>query len=155
MPTEAQVTFQVSGPAGMKIEGATSELKLTEDSGNLVLVVPLGNVTTGISLRDKHMRDDLEVPKFPDATLKIARGALKFPGNGDRAEATAMGTLTLHGQTQPVLVRYDAKADAGVIVVHGKIHFSMNDFGIVVPSYLGVTVKPDTDVNATFKVTGS
>jgi hypothetical protein len=31
----------------------------------------------------------------------------------------------------------------------------MTDFGMTVPSYLGVTVKPDVDVNANFKVTGS
>jgi hypothetical protein len=31
----------------------------------------------------------------------------------------------------------------------------MNDFGISVPSYLGVTVKPEVDVSASFRVTGS
>jgi hypothetical protein len=31
----------------------------------------------------------------------------------------------------------------------------MNDYGISVPSYLGVTVKPDVDVSANFSVTGS
>jgi len=28
----------------------------------------------------------------------------------------------------------------------------MNDFGITVPVYLGVTVKPDVDVSASFQV---
>jgi hypothetical protein len=31
----------------------------------------------------------------------------------------------------------------------------MNDYGIVVPSYLGVTVKPDIDVNASLHVGGN
>jgi hypothetical protein len=31
----------------------------------------------------------------------------------------------------------------------------MNDFGITVPSYLGVTVKPDIDVSASFRVAGN
>jgi|SRR5580692_293273 polyisoprenoid-binding protein YceI len=154
-PTEASVTFKVSGPAGMTIEGTTHDLRATEDNGNLTIVVPLANVTTGIALRDKHMKDDLEAPKYPEVTLTIARSALKVPGGGDRTEADAPGTLTLHGQTKPVSVHYDAKADAGSFLAHGKIHFSMSDFGIVVPSYLGVTVKPETDVNATFKITGS
>jgi hypothetical protein len=33
------------------------------------------------------------------------------------------------------------------------MHLNMNDFGIQVPSYLGVTVKPDVDVAAQFEVT--
>jgi polyisoprenoid-binding protein YceI len=154
-PASAQVTFQVAGPAGMKIEGTTSDFRLTEDSGNLILVVPLAHLTTGISLRDKHMKDDLEVAKYPEASLTIARGALKLPAGAERAEADAPATLTLHGQTKPVSVHYDAKAGGGGFTAHGKIHFSMTDFGINVPSYLGVTVKPETDVNASFKVTGS
>ena len=30
----------------------------------------------------------------------------------------------------------------------------MTDYGITVPSYLGVTVKPDIDVTASFKLPG-
>jgi polyisoprenoid-binding protein YceI len=155
LPTNAKVSFLVSGPAGMKIEGTTSELKVTDDGTNLILVVPLASLTTGISLRDKHMKDDLEVSKYPEASLAIARSALNFPANGASAEADVSGILTLHGQTKPVSVHYDAKADSGAFLAHGKIHFNMSDFGVVVPSYLGVTVKPETDVNANFKVTGS
>jgi hypothetical protein len=29
----------------------------------------------------------------------------------------------------------------------------MNDFGITAPSYLGVTVKPDVDINSSFQAT--
>jgi polyisoprenoid-binding protein YceI len=154
-PTETQVTFSVSGPAGLKIDGTTSEFKLTDDGTNLVIVVPLGNLATGISLRDKHVRDDLEVSKYPEASIAISRSTLKFPPTGARSEAEATGTLTLHGQTKPVSIHYDAKADGSTITTHGKIHFNFNNFGVVAPSYLGVTVKPDTDVNATFKVSGS
>jgi polyisoprenoid-binding protein YceI len=154
-PTEAKVTFQVSGPAGLKIEGTTNELKVTEDGSNLILSVPLANLSTGIALRDKHMKNDLEISKYPEASLTIARSVLQVPASGASSEADVSGTLTLHGQTKPVSVHYDARADSGVLLAHGKIHFSMSDFGVVVPSYLGVTVKPETDVNANFKVTGS
>ena len=37
----------------------------------------------------------------------------------------------------------------------GTVHVNMNDFGITVPVYLGVTVKPDVDVSASFHVAGS
>src|SRR5580698_6245660 len=73
-PTDAHVVFDAAGPAGLKIEGTTSDLNVAEDSGNVVITVPLANLTTGISLRDHHMRDKyLEVPKFPAAVLTIPR----------------------------------------------------------------------------------
>jgi polyisoprenoid-binding protein YceI len=154
-PTDAHVTFQVAGPAGLKIEGTTGDLQVTEDSGTVVITIPLANLTTGIALRDRHMKEYLEIPKYPATTLAIARSALKIPTSGERVEADAPGTLTLHGQTKPVSVHYDTKWDGSAFATHGKVHLVMTDFGINVPSYLGVTVKPDVDVNANFKVTGS
>ena len=64
-------------------------------------------------------------------------------------------TVNLHGQTRPVTVHYEAKRDGAALIAHGKFHINMTDFGITVPSYLGVTVKPDVDVSADFHVAGS
>src|SRR5579863_3203967 len=78
--TDSHVSFAASGPAGMSIEGTTSELTVADQGDNIVITVPLANLTTGISLRDRHMRDKyLEVQKFPTATLTVARSALKLP----------------------------------------------------------------------------
>jgi polyisoprenoid-binding protein YceI len=155
-PKDARVAFAAAGPAGLKIEGTTTELKVTEEQGNVVVDVPLANLATGIALRDQHMKEKyLEVGKFPDAVLTVARAALKVPAAGGQLTADAPGTLKLHGQTRPVTVRYDAAADADGLLVHGKLHIRMDDYGITIPSYLGVTVKPDVDVTASFHVTGS
>jgi polyisoprenoid-binding protein YceI len=149
---DAHVTFTAAGPAGMKIEGTTADLKVTEAQGSVVVAVPLGNLATGIALRDHHMKDKyLEVAKFPDATLTVARAALKVPAT----QADAPATLTLHGQTHAVTVHYDAAPEGDGVVVHGKLHLKMDEYGIAVPSYLGVTVKPDVDVAASFHASGT
>jgi polyisoprenoid-binding protein YceI len=155
--SDPHVTFEAFGPAGMKINGTTSDLSVAEDAaGNVIVNVPLSNLTTGIALRDQHMREKyLEVPKYQGATLTIARAALKWPAAGQKVEADAPGALTLHGQTRPVSVHYDAKPEGVGFSTHGKFRINMNEFGISVPSYLGVTVKPDIDVSASFRVTGS
>ncbi len=154
--SDARVTFGAAGPAGFKLEGSTSELAVSEAGGNVVVTVPLGNLSTGISLRDHHMRDKyLEVGKFPTAVLTVARTALKVPASGEQQEADVPGTLTLHGQTRPVTVHYSAKGDGGALSAQGKFHINMNEYGISVPSYLGVTVKPDIDVSASFRVAGN
>jgi polyisoprenoid-binding protein YceI len=152
-PTDARVVFDAAGPAGLKIEGTTSDLSVAEDNGNVVITVPLANLTTGIALRDHHMRDKyLEVPKFPSAILAIPRAVLKFGNPGEKVEGDAQGTITLHGQSRPITVHYDTKDDGSTLAAHGAFRLNMNDFGITVPVYLGVTVKPDVDVSASFRV---
>jgi polyisoprenoid-binding protein YceI len=155
-PSDSKVGFQASGPAGLKIEGATGDLTVADGGGNVVLTVPLANLTTGIGLRDKHMKEKyLEIDKFPSAILTVPRSALKLPAAGGSIESDVPGTLQVHGQTKPVTVHYDARGDASGFVSHGKFHINMNDYGIQVPTYLGVTVKPDVDVSASFHVAGS
>ncbi len=154
-PSDAKVIFEASGPAGLKIDGRTPDLAVTEDGGNVVITVPLANLSTGIELRDRHMKEKyLEVPKFPSAVLIVARAALKLPPTG-RVEGDVQGAVKLHGQSHPVSVHFDATAEGAGVAAHGKFRINMNDFGIVVPSYLGVTVKPDVDVSASFHVAGN
>lgn len=154
--SDARVSFQASAPAGMKIEGTTTELAVSDDGGNVVITVPLANLATGIGLRDRHMKEKyLEVQKYPNAVLTLARSALKVPAGGGQTSADAPGTLLLHGQARPVSVHYEARGDATALDVKGAFHINMNDYGITVPVYLGVTVKPDVDVTASFHVTGS
>src|ERR1017187_2872723 len=143
-PTDKHVGFVASGPAGMKIEGGTSELDLADQGENVVITVPLANLSTGIALRDKHMKEKyLEVQKYPSATLSVARSALKLPSAGDTIEIDVPSTVNLHGQARPVTVHYEAKRDGSTVVLsRGTFRINMNDFGITVPSYLGVTVKP-------------
>jgi polyisoprenoid-binding protein YceI len=151
----ARVRFLANGTA-MKFEGTTNDLDAEEHDGQLTLSVPLANLTTGIALRDRHMKEKyLEVQKFPKALLTVARGALKVPARGARVEADVAGTMQLHGQTRPVSVHYAAEGTGTSTTARGTVHLNMNDFGIVIPSYLGVTVKPDVDVIATFQIGGS
>jgi polyisoprenoid-binding protein YceI len=142
--SDALVDFEASGPAGLKITGSTPELTET------------AKLTTGINLRDQHMREKyLEVPKFPVTTLTIARGSLTLPTDGHKTEGDVQGTLSLHGQTRPISVHYDITSQGGALVSHGKFRIDMNAFGITVPTYLGVTVKPSVDVSASFRLSGS
>ena len=162
-------TFQLSPPeqtpyavlppvtaGGPKTPYVTS---LTEAMADESLALPadyLAKLTTGINLRDQHMREKyLEVPKFPVTTLTVARGSLSLPTDGHKTEGDVQGTLSLHGQTRPITVHYDITSQGGALVSHGKFRIDMNAFGITVPTYLGVTVKPNVDVTASFRLSGS
>jgi polyisoprenoid-binding protein YceI len=153
--SQSTVSFKAIG-TGMTIEGTTSSLTVLEQNGSVTITVPLANLTTGISLRDSHMRDKyLEVQKYPNAVLVVGRAALQLPAPGARGSGDATGTIQIHGQTRPCTVHYEAGADGSGYSVKGQLRVNMNDFGITVPSYLGVTVKPDVDVSASFRVEGT
>jgi len=154
--TDCHVSFQASGPAGMKIEGTTPDLTVADQGDNILITVPLANLTTGIGLRDRHMKEKyLEIAKYPSATLTVARSALKLPSGADKVEADAPTTVNIHGKARPVTVHYDVKRDGSTLTTHGTFRINITDFGINVPSYLGVTVKPDIEVSANFRAAGS
>lgn len=147
----AAVTFLAVGPGGMKIEGKSNDIKLSEDGDILVITVPLSALDTGIELRDRHMKDKyLEVGKYPTAELRVPKSALQLPADGQTSSGDARGTMKLHGQSKPVTFHYEAKKNGAAYVVKGHVDVNMNQFGIEVPSYMGVTVKPDVNVNVAF-----
>jgi polyisoprenoid-binding protein YceI len=147
----SDVSFTAVGPAGLTIVGKTSELTIAHPGQTITLGVPLSTLTTGIALRDRHMKEKyLEVQKYPDAELQVARSALKIPEAGREASSDAMGTLKLHGQTRPAKFHYTTKRNGNNYAVQGSMRLNMQDYGISVPSYLGITVKPDVDVAVRF-----
>jgi polyisoprenoid-binding protein YceI len=135
----------------MNITGKTADMSVADDGTTVTITVPLGNIDTGISLRNDHTKKALETDKFPNVTLAVARSALKFPAAGAESSGDAKGKMTLHGQTKDVTFHYAAKLDGDTYSITGSSHINMNDFGITPPSYLGVTVKPDTDINTSFQ----
>lgn len=149
-----QVAFHASGPAGMKIVGTTSDLDVDEQGSKIVIRVPLRNLTTGIALRDDHMRNKyLQVGSYPNAELTVDRSALRLPAGDGNASGDANGTMAIHGKTKNVSFHYNVAKSGGTLHVGGTTKLDIKDYGIDVPSYLGVTVKPDIDVEVQFNAT--
>ncbi len=148
---DASTSFKAAGPAGLSIEGKTAEMSIADDGTTVTVTVPLGNLTTGIELRDKHTKNALEVDKYPTVVLTVARGALKFPAAGAESSGDAPGKMTLHGTTKDVTFHYSARLDGDTYNVTGTTRVNLNDYGVKAPSYLGVTVKPDVDVATAFR----
>ena len=143
--------FAAKGPGGINIDGKTSDVRVADDGKTVTITVGLAGIETGMGLRDKHAKEALEVETYPTAELKVARGDLKFPAAGAESSGDAKGTLKIHGQTKDVTFHYTAKLDGDTLNVKGTAsNVNMNDFGITTPSYLGVGVRPEVDVNVTF-----
>lgn len=151
--------FKVSGPAevtfhgkavGLKLVGTTQELACTDEGTRLVFDVKLDTLKTGIELRDRHMTEKyLETAKFPKATLTLDKATLVLPASGTQKGKTT-GVLKLHGKSKEVPVSFEIKGNQGSYAVKATMKVNYKDFGIEVPTYMGVTVKPDLDVEVAF-----
>ena len=153
--TPAAVQFTGVGPGGFKVVGKTAALSLVQDDKALTVVVPLAELTTGIALRDKHMREKyLEVAKFPDVRLAVPLASLPNPAAGTTTAGELKGTLSLHGKEREIPFKYEASCTAdNVCTAKGSFTINIRDFDIVIPSYLGITLKPDVVVEARFEAT--
>ena len=88
--------------------------------------------------------------KKPRAELVVDRSTLKHPASGAEASGDATGQMTIHGQTKTVPFHYSERLSGSTYAVSGTVRINIKEFGIDVPSYLGVTVKPEVDVDVRF-----
>ncbi len=148
---EPTAGFHGRGPGGFSLEGKTHQLRVEDDGTLLRVIVPLAGLQTGISLRDRHMREKyLEVEKYPDAVLELPWSAVKLPEDGRTSEGTAPGKMSLHGQSHDVQVRYRIARTGNHYQVTGTVPLKITDYGIDIPSYFGITVQPDVEASASF-----
>lgn len=140
------VEFTAVGPGGLRIVGVGHQLDMQDDGTSLDVVVGLGDLNSGIALRDKHMKEKyLEVGKFPNAALHLSRADVKLPGAGD-----ASGTLTMHGVSRPVTFHYESTAAGQDYNVRADFVVDTGAYNIEIPSYLGVSVKREVKVHVAF-----
>jgi polyisoprenoid-binding protein YceI len=136
--------------------GANTAVGRTPDvSGTLTLqdttvttVEVTANVATLKSNDDRRdgqlHRQALETDRFPTATFKLTQPIElgTAPAEGKAVSVTAIGDLTLHGQTKSVQIPLQAKRAGGVIAVTGSLEITFADFGIAKPtSFLVLSVQ--------------
>jgi polyisoprenoid-binding protein YceI len=149
---DADVSFTLIGPAGIRIVGSTSALSVADDGERVTVTVSIAKLKTGMPLRDANMREQcLEVGRHPNARLMVERAALKFPDR-NVAEATATGIMTIRGESRRVTFHYSAVRTGAWLHVSGDAQINMTDYGVSVPPYLGMTVKPHVALRVSFSV---
>jgi polyisoprenoid-binding protein YceI len=151
----AATVFDATGTGGFRFQGKTDEMQVTETDTTISVVVPLEKLDTGIAVRDKHTKKALETDKFKEAKLEVKRSALKVPkGPGEVIDAEAKGMFFLHGKQKEVTFKYKGSCNAqNMCDVEGGTVVNTEDFGIEIPSYMGITVKPNITVKTSFQLT--
>ena len=149
----AEVSFTAVGsPSFLRITGEANKLDYvvaTEKGGEKfdVFEFPLKELSTGIDLRDEHMKEKyLDVKEYPTALLKFRQQEKSILSFEDKK--TLEGTLSLHGQTKAVLIEAQKKGKR--IQAHYEIKLS--DFGIKIPEWAGITIADKVSVQTSFEL---
>lgn len=142
----------VGNPSQLKIEGkstaATGQIETTIKDKKTFLKgtvdVSLGSFVTGLKMRDNHMKEKyLEVGKFPKATLSITDIEL-----ADGVETATKGKLSLHGKDIDTTdLKVTIKKDGDKYSVKGNFTIDLEQFGIAIPSFAGITVAKTVTVD--------
>jgi polyisoprenoid-binding protein YceI len=142
-------SFSATATGGLKLDGRSTALSAAWEGDAVVVTLPLGSLETGIGLRDNHLRRQIEADRFPFAELRVPLSALQLPAKGASASGASQAPLSFHGQVKPVSFSWQAKRGDGFEVT-GALQLDFRDFGIPVPTYLGISVKPVVDVAVAF-----
>jgi polyisoprenoid-binding protein YceI len=146
-----KVTFTASSSNGGKIVGSGTQLKLEVKGSWLIFKVPLSAVSTQIEARDRQMRDRyLEADTHPAVELRLARDGLNVPKSDGATEGNANAKLKLHGKTREIIVHYIVERKGAALKVKSSFRIDLRSYGIDLPSYRGITVRPDVDVEVAF-----
>ncbi len=147
----ARVKFTAAVSNGPKIVGTGTDLRLESKGGWLIFKVPLTAVTTRQDARDRQMRDRyLEADTHPTVELQMARGALTIPKADGIFEGDAKASLKLHGKSRDTIVHYSVERRGESLKVSGSLRIDLRAHGIDIPTYRGITVRPEVDVEVAF-----
>jgi hypothetical protein len=149
--TNARVKFTAAVSNGPKIVGTGTELRLESKGSLLIFKVPLNTVSTRKDTRDRQMRDRyLETDTHPTVELQMAREALTIPKRDGIFEGDAKASLKLHGRSRETIVHYSVERRGESLRVSGSFRVDLRAHGIDIPTYRGITVRPEVDVEVAF-----
>lgn len=158
---ESNVEFTAIGkPSLLKINGTGGKIKGRASFTDLLVsadfIVPLDTIVTGVSLRDKHMKEKyLEIEKFPEATLKITDLKMEkdfLKDKGTQKNMSFKGKLKIHGTESDIEGTADIESEEKVISIHAKTKTNITAHKINLPSYLGIKVADEVEIKADFKI---
>lgn len=158
---ESQVEFLAIGkPSLLKINGKGGKLlgkiELHENLITGEFIVALDSLTTGITLRDEHMKKKyLQTDQFPNAELKITD--LKLEKDPLKSifitkNIPFKGKLKIHDTESDVEGSFDIDSNEKTIIVTAKTKTNISAHKIDVPSYIGIKVTDEIEISTTLKI---
>jgi len=143
-----------------KSEAVRATMDLQRSPGGLLIEnieawMSVGSLTTGMALRDEHMRKLVFTrPDGQTPDIRFSGRQAKCPVSpGREAQCRISGTLSIRGVERPfeVPLKVKQEGDASpVLKASGDTVVKLSDFGIERPSQLGVKTENDVKLHLVF-----
>ena len=157
---EGLVTFDVeTNVFAVSVHGESKELegkvRVLEGSEGLRLeqleaVVPVESLSTGMKLRDNHMKKYIfETPQgeVPDVRFTAERAECSPAGGGNESRCVASGMLTIRGTARPFVIELAVTRNNDQFQVKGDGNVKLSAYGIERPSQFGVKTADDVKLH--------
>jgi polyisoprenoid-binding protein YceI len=143
----AEVTFAIKATKVADFVGRVDSVRAEFSGTSLAnvtgsLEIQLGDMRTGVGLRDTHMRRTMRADSFPTIRFALA-GVDVGASNGDSVAVVLRGDLTMHGVTRAVRVPGHVIVRGGEVDVAASFPIDMREYGIVPPARFFGAVKVD------------
>lgn len=156
---ESRIEFLAIGkPSMLKIRGKggplTGRLSVKDQTVSGIVDVDLNSFDTGISMRNTHMKEKyLQTAQYPKAQLTIKKVALPadWTNQGSLKDVAFDGVLKLHGVEKPVSGLMSLMNANKAIDGKAQFKIKISDYAIDVPSYAGIKVTDEVEVETFFK----
>lgn len=157
-PSNTSVEFLVIGnPSAIKIKGEKAkvygDMTLFKNNLNSNLKVDLNEFTTGIEMRDEHMKEKyLETQKaeYRYAQLSIIDYLIPedYWNNKKELNTEFNGKLTLHGVTKNINGRiiFPPYTKGNIVLTNANFNIKLTEFNIEIPSFVGITVAEEVKI---------
>jgi polyisoprenoid-binding protein YceI len=150
-PESSAEFLAVGRPSMLKVRGTGAKVTGSFDAGSSSsgdLAVDLDQFTTGMNLRDKHMKEkylETGTPENKVAHFKLKKITPSLPQSGT-TQAELTGDFTLHGVTKEMIVKTAVSVDGNALTANPTFKLKLTDYGIAIPSFAGVTVAEEVDI---------
>lgn len=133
--------------------------RIRQDGHSLIVeqleaVVPIRTLSTGMGLRDEHMRKHVFTApdgSLPDVRFVADRVVCVGPAGAKRT-CQLSGDLTIRNTSRPFAIALDVRSDGSAFRAVGDGIAKLSTYGIAAPSQLGVTTHDDVKLHLDFVV---
>jgi polyisoprenoid-binding protein YceI len=159
VPGETRVSFDASATMG-RFSGRAQRVSGWADVGDAETLagtrgevnVHAGSFGTGIALRNRHLRDEMEVERYPWIRFVLER-VTPSGGVAEGARAVTLhGRLTIKAATREVEIPATVTQSGGTITVDGQLPAKFTEYGMRPPTRMGGMTRVRDDLTLHFHV---
>lgn len=142
----------VTGFEEVKASTKKGHCKLNTLTGSLEGLVAIKSFRFKLALMEEHFNNNyLESNRYPKSILKGKISGFKLNDITEQAKNYPfIGTLELHGKTQPISCTFTIKKQANNYLLSTQFYINANQFNIEIPSIITSKVSNKVLINAEY-----